>query len=191
MCLVGFCIIQVFVQTRFLHGSRMTKDSKTPPEWTSDMSYEIWKPEIVIWDAATTISDSRKAPTVALSLTGAKREIARNIPLEELKANDGLQKLLDKLKTGFGQNEDDKLFFDYLQFGRFSRGTKSISDFITEFETLHNRLKKHKVELPDVLLACKLLSAGQFDDKDTKLILSATSKLSFGNVKASVRRIFA
>ena len=63
------------------------------------MDYESWKTEVEMWDAVTDLAKEKKAPAVALSLTGAQREAARAIPLADLKAETGLKTLLDKLKS--------------------------------------------------------------------------------------------
>ena len=90
-----------------------TRNYKTPPSWTADVSFEAWKTEVDMWDAVSDLANVKKAPALALSLDGGKREVAMAIPLDELKTEDGLKTLLDKLKESFGKETSDELFFDY------------------------------------------------------------------------------
>ena len=168
-----------------------TRNYKTPPSWTADVSFEAWKTEVDMWDAVSDLANVKKAPALALSLDGGKREVAMAIPLDELKTEDGLKTLLDKLKESFGKETSDELFFDYERFEKIYRRDSNIADYVTEFEASYQRLKKHKIELPDCVLACKLLSCAGLDERDKKLVLSATADLKLATMKTSLRRIFA
>ena len=168
-----------------------TRNYKTPPSWTADVSFEAWKTEVDIWDAVSDLANVKKAPALALSLDGGKREVAMAIPLDELKTEDGLKTLLDKLKESFGKETSDELFFDYERFEKIHSRDSNIADYVTEFEASYQRLKKHIIELPDCVLACKLLSCAGLDERDKKLVLSATADLKLATMKTSLRRIFA
>ena len=149
-----------------------TRNYKTPPSWTADVSFEAWKTEVDMWDAVSDLANVKKAPALELSLDGGKREVAMAIPLDELKTEDGL-------KESFGKETSDELFFDYERFEKIHRRDSNIADYVTEFEASYQRLKKHKIELPDCVLACKLLSCAGLDD------------LKLATMKTSLRRIFA
>ena len=164
---------------------------KTPPQWKDEMSFEAWKTEVDVWNAITDLADGNKGPCVALSLGSSKREIAMSIPLDELKANDGLTKVLAQLKLSFGKDTADQLFSDYEKFETIQRNSMPINDYITAFESANQRLVKHGLELPDGILACKLLHCAGLDDRDKKLVLSATGDIQFVNMKKSLKRIFS
>ena len=164
---------------------------KTPPQWKDEMSFEAWKTEVDVWNAITDLADGKKGPCVALSLGSSKREIAMSIPLDELKANDGLTKVLAQLKLSFGKDTADQLFSDYEKFETIQRNSMPINDYITAFESANQRLVKHGLELPDGILACKLLHCAGLDDRDKKLVLSATGDIQFVNMKKSLKRIFS
>ena len=85
-----------------------TKFSITPPLWNDEVPFERWNAEIQLWVAVTDLAKAKQGPAVALSLTGRKREAALEFSSVELNAEDGLTKLLVKLKSKFGREETDR-----------------------------------------------------------------------------------
>jgi len=164
---------------------------KTPPAWGHDLDYESWKTEMEMWDAVTDLAKEKKARAVALSLTGAKRGAARAIPLADLKAETGAKTLLDNLKFLFGRDIVDEKFHDYEMFEKLRRGNKPNTEFITLFDSLYQKLVERKLVLSPAVLACKLLSYSDLDERDKKLVLSAPPQLTYEDIKSSLRRIFS
>ena len=74
----------------------------------------------------------KRAPVIAISLTGAKKETVMSIPLPELNRNEGLNKLLDDLKGAFLKEEVDELFADNEKFEKLRRTNASMVDFIAD-----------------------------------------------------------
>ncbi len=72
-------------------GNDDSNSYKTPPAWKVGIDFETWKNEVSIWEAVTDLTAAKRGPAVALTLTGKKRETATSIPIDELKAADGLQ----------------------------------------------------------------------------------------------------
>ena len=62
-----------------------------------------------MWLVITDLPKAKQAPALALSLTGRKRELAREIPLSELNHDDGVTKLREKLNC-FAKNEVDTMY---------------------------------------------------------------------------------
>ena len=62
--------------------------------------YDSWKREIQLWRLASNISPSRQAPAF-LSLTGQARTAILEMDISLLNAEDGMDKLVEKLDTPF------------------------------------------------------------------------------------------
>ena len=62
---------------------------------------------------------------------------------------------------------------------------------ISEFEKGNTRLKHHSIDIPDQLLACKLLFCARLDERDKKLMLTATPDLKYDSIKTNLKRVFA
>ena len=172
-------------------GSSVVSSYKSPPAWNEGIDFETWRNEVAIWEAVTDLATGKQGPAVALTLTGSKRETATSIPIDELKVNDGLKKLLDKLKTVFGKETVVELFADYERFEILTRNDKSMTEYISEFEKANTRLKHHSIDIPDQLLACKLLFCARLDERDKKLMLTATPDLKYDSINTNLKRVFA
>ena len=93
-------------------GSSVVSSYKTPPAWNEGIDFETWRNEVAIWEAVTDLAAGKRGP--AVNFTGSKQETATSAPIDELKANDGLKKLSDKLKTV------NELFADYKRFEKLT-----------------------------------------------------------------------
>ena len=90
--------------------------------------------------------------------------------------------LLKKLDSVFLKEETDRQY-------RIARENgASMVDYIVEFERRYNRIRQFKMELPDAVLAFKLLDT--LGLKDKQLALTACASLTFDNMKSALKTIF-
>jgi hypothetical protein len=130
---------------------------KIPPKLGPDTNYETWKNEIEMWRLVTDLDKRKQALAVALSLTGKAREVALEIDADELNRNDGLTRLLNSLDKVFEKEAKDLSYAAYTEFDKFRMTSDmSMEDYIIEFERLYNKCRKHRMILPDAILAFKL-----------------------------------
>lgn len=54
-----------------------------------------------------------------------------------------------------------------------------MTDYIIDFEQQYSRMRKYKMELPDAVLAFKLLDTACLEVKDRQLALTACTDLDF------------
>ena len=91
-----------------------TTSYKVPPGWPDDKTFDQWENEDKMWRCVTDLDAKQQAVAIALTLSGRKREVASEISLSELNADNGLNKLLAKLKEVFDVHCVDKAFEDYI-----------------------------------------------------------------------------
>ncbi len=128
---------------------------------------------------------------VALALSGRARETAMQIPVDDLNTDTGMTTLLAKLEDLFLKEENDRTYEAYTSFDRIVRDSNvSMTDYIIDFEQRYSRMRKYKMELPDAVLAFKLLDTACLDVKDRQLALTACADLTFASVKSALKRIF-
>ena len=124
-----------------------------------------------------------------MSLTDRKREIAKEIPLSELNADDGVEKLLNKLRPLFGKNEADSTFEVFISFQELERKTdQSVNDYIA-FETVRSS-KMSASNCQRVYWHVKCFYSARFTPNERQMVLAATSKLEYELMKSSMKRIF-
>ena len=164
---------------------------KVPPAFDEKKSYESWKNEVEIWRLVTDLDKKKQALAVALSLPGRARDSALEIAAGDLNKDDGMTTLLTKLDSVFLKEEKDRQYEAYTEFDRITRDNDiSMADYIVEFERRYNRMGKFQMELPDAVLAFKLLDTARLNVKDRQLALTACPTLSFANMKSALKRIF-
>ena len=136
---------------------------KCPPLFKEDETdYEQWKEDVDLWTELSDIDKSKQAIAIHLSLTGRARSASSELSKAELKAEDGVQTLLPKLDRVFLQDDNWRCFNAYLAFENCRRESDmSIDEFLSEFDRRNFKLKKCDVNLPEPVLACRLLKRVQ------------------------------
>ncbi|XP_063726781.1 uncharacterized protein LOC134854457 [Symsagittifera roscoffensis] len=155
------------------------------------MPYDAWKNEVDIWKRLTDLPAKKLGLAVALSLSGRRREVAMEVGGESLESENGLKDLLEKLDSIFGKETVDQSYEMYTAFESISRSSASVIEHIADFERAYTKMKRFKMELPDSILACKLLHSCNLTSNERQLVLSASNELNFDTMKKSLRRIFS
>ena len=172
-------------------GLKMAANYRVPPKFDETRPYECWKNEVNIWSRVTELDKKKQALAVALGLEGRAKDIAMEIPADQLDSDDGMKTLLDKLDGVFQREEKDRAYEAYSQFDRLVKESSvSMADYIIDFEQRYNRIKKYNMELPDAVLAFKLLDTACLDEKNRQLALTACPDLKFASMKSALKRIF-
>ena len=65
-----------------------------------------------------------------------------------------------------------------------------ICDFMREFDTKYYKMKEKKMELPDAVLAFRLIENCRLPDGQREQVMAATKPLSFSEVRATLKRMF-
>ena len=66
-----------------------------------------------------------------------------------------------------------------------------VDKFVTDFEHVYYKFEQQDTKLPDTVMAFMLLAACNLNEDDCKLVMSATSDVSYANLKSALKRIFA
>lgn len=169
----------------------MVSNYRVPPTFDEGKPYESWKNEVAIWTRVTDLEKKKQALAVALALSGRARETAMEIPVDDLNKDTGMDTLLTKLDDLFLKEEKDQVYEAYSSFDRIVRDSSvSMTDYIIDFEQRYSRMRKYKMELPDAVLAFKLLDTACLEVKDRQLALTACTDLDFASMKSALKRIF-
>lgn len=169
----------------------MVSNYKVPPTFEEGKSYESWKNEVNIWTRVTDLDKKKQALAVALALSGRARDTAMETPVDDLNKDTGMGTLLARLDDLFLKEEKDRIYEAYSDFDRINKeANMSMADYIIDFEQRYSRMKKYKMELPDAVLAFKLLDTACLDTTDRQLALTACTDLTFASMKSALKRIF-
>ena len=96
--------------------SNSNKSYNNPPHFNNDISYTDWKKEIEIWQIATSIKEEKQGAAIFLSLTGKSREAVLELTTDEIKGNDGVKKVIQKLDELWKEDDKKQAFNAYESF---------------------------------------------------------------------------
>ena len=136
--------------------------------------------------------NEKKGPATFLMLNGQAREAALKIPIEELTAETGINKLLEVLNELYLKDEVSLAYEAYEAFEKFIRpASMTINDYIIHFERLHNEAKGYKMEIHDGVLTYHLLNNVNISESHKQLIRAILPDLRYTTLKEQLKRVFA
>lgn len=144
-------------------------------------------------------------PEINEALTGEARtqaikqhwdEFMKNHPEKKVTVGDkdrvipGLNAILTALTNKFGVKLEEKIFRDYEEYATLSRDitSESMNDYIIKYETLSRKLVKHKIVLPDIVLAYNLLKGANLG-KEEKLARTSVDTMTFESMKKTLLKM--
>ena len=122
-----------------------------------------------------------------LTLSGQARDAVLGLDISR-HAHDGVKNLLDSLDELFLKDETCS---SYEAFEKFVRpAAMSISDYIIQFEQLHNKAKSHKMEILDGVLAYRLLNSANLSEQHKQLVGATVSEIKYSIMKEQLKKVF-
>ena len=160
-----------------------------PPALLKD-KYSTWWKEMLIWELATSLDETKRALTVFLSLEGTAREAVLELDTAVLNFEDGMKKLYEKLDTLFLEDINQSAFWAYETFENYQRppGT-SLEDFLIEFGQLVAKLKDFNILLPEPVLAFRALKNANITPDNEKLVKATVSELTLSSMSKQLGKI--
>lgn len=164
---------------------------KNPPVLEDVENYEQWKEDVLMWKEITDLSKNKQALAVHLTLKGQAREVANQVSTVDKKRDNGLEILLDKLDETFLKEPERRKFMVYQEFEECVRKEgMPICDFMRQFDTKYFKMKEKGMELPDEVLAFRLVKNCKLTEVQRDQVMASTKPLSFKEVRATLKRMF-
>lgn len=179
----------------------MAKYNITPPDLNECKSYEAYKRELSAWAAVTELAKSKQGNYVVLSLPNKskfgndlKERAFESLSEDQLKSEDGLKLVLQFLDKELGKNAVDDIIEKWDDFESCKKtDSQSLEEFISDFETKHNRIKATGTKMPEEILAYMLMKRAGLSHIEKMLILSRIDiekkDSLFKDVKANMKNI--
>ena len=163
---------------------------KNPPMLNDSTDYELWKKEVSLWQICSNYDKKTQAPAIVMSLCGNAKEAALEMEIETLNADDGVTELLKVLDGLYLKDENQRKYVSLKSLEQFKRSpTQSLDSYINEFERLHNKVKAHKIELPDSYIAYRLLESANLDQAKSELVRATLNNLAFKDMKTQLQKL--
>ena len=149
-----------------------------PPALNKGKCFEIYRKEILAWGELTDLPKYKQGIVVALSLpeddeTQIRERVFDQIPLQDLKTDDGLIILLNFLDKHCGKDELVDSLEKYEDFESFEREDgQSIQNFISVFDLKYKKIEQKNMKLAPEVLAFRLLKKANLTRTEKLLILT-------------------
>ena len=83
------------------------------PTFSEDGDFEHWLHEIEMWQLVTDLTKPKHGPVLYLSLPQKVRQACATLTKEELNVEDGLNRLITKLREIYAVSKDQAMFTAY------------------------------------------------------------------------------
>ena len=133
----------------------------------------------------------KRGPALILAISGKAQEIVLELSLDEIKAAEGVETILNKLRSIYRKDSVDTAYEAFEKFIYFTReGSMTISEYINEFERRYNKAKVHGCELSSSIRAFYLLNQAKLSEEHKKLIRATLNVLDFNEMKTKMCKVF-
>ena len=161
---------------------------KAPLAMRDDLSHEDWKKKLEIWQAFTDIKSKRQGGALFLTLHRKAREaILAEVEVTKINGEDGVKNITKALDKLFRKDVTESSFDAFDQVIKFRPPhSMAIKDYIIEFNIRYSKLKRHKMSLPDGVLAYALLTRASLP-RDQEQICRAD--LKYDDMKNQIEKV--
>ena len=81
----------------------MSSNVRNPPMLEDGTLFETWEKKVELWQTITDLKAEKQGPALVLALSDKNQEHVLKLKTAEIKAQDGVQKILEKLGKVFLQ----------------------------------------------------------------------------------------
>ena len=165
-----------------------------------DKPYERYIEELKALTFATDLAKEKQGLAVALSFPESDESQIRDkvfseVKMDDLKKADGIDILINFMDNLFKTDELTEVYEAYVNFDQYRRiPSESMEKYVIEFEKLYLKTKKHGMELPQSVLAFKLLDGTLLNHKNHQLALTGVNysdKLTlFKQMRTALKKFF-
>ena len=160
------------------------------PPFSEEADFEHWLHEIEMWQVVTELNKSKQGPVLYLSLNAKIRQQCASLTKDELNKDDGLDKLINKLRDLYAVTEDQAMYNAYERFETFHRSNSmGMTDYINEFEQLNQKLVLYGMQLPSAVLAYQLLKNANLPKDKRDLARVTVNELTYNAMKKQIKAI--
>ena len=156
--------------------------SKVPSDLRKASSFEQYVIKLKAWSLIMEIAEEKQGILVVLELperdehdSDIKNKVFATIKVEDLNKEDGLRTVIDFMNQEVGQEDFTEVLDTFDQFAKFEivlERHKTISGFISDYDSLRSKMEAKGTKLPPEVLAFKLIRKAGCDQRETIVIMS-------------------
>ena len=149
--------------------------------------------EVKLWCSVSLLKTPEQGVALALSLSGTARIKATTIPEDELKAENGLERVLREIKSLFEKDSVDAKYKVLKELEEFVRpDDQSIMQYIIMFELKLRTAEDVSGGNPysDAMQAYKLICGARLSETDERIVRSSCKEYKYEEAVQALKRIF-
>ena len=164
----------------------------TPPDFDENKTtWREYKKEVEVWSSLTSLSQEKQGPALWMALKGKAKEAVKEMEISDIKKDDGLTLMMEKLDEVFKTDDNQAAYLAYRDFENFVRPPEmSFQDFVIKFEAQNSQIVRHKMVLPDGVLAYRFLHSANLKEDEVKLCRATISDFTYDEMKRKVLSLF-
>ena len=151
-----------------------------------------WKKDIQVWKVIVGSEKKKQsAAAVYLSLKGTARDAVRDVDLEALQSDNGLEELIELLDGVYLKDTSTQAYCAFRDFVGYKRASgESFATFVVEFEKRYREITKYKMELPSGAKAYFVLQAANLTEENERLARTTVDELEYDDMKKQIQKVF-
>ena len=158
-----------------------------PPILDNNTNYESWLKDLKVWELYTNTELKKRGPRLYLCLKGKAREIVRDLDINIIGADNGVELIVKALDGHYSKDKVQRAYMALENFERFRRSSNmEMNEYVTQFEHLNTKIKEHDMALPDGILAYKLLHHANLGEMQISLIKATMKELTYKEIKSKM-----
>ena len=167
-----------------------THVNRAPPTMKLESQpYMMWKKDVQIWQALTTLPKCKQGLDVYMSLE-SKYKAFVGLSVDELSADDGVKSILDKLDELLMPDKDTLAYETFELFYNFRKqSSMSMVEYVSVFDQRYNKAAEYENTIASSALAFLLLKHAQLSENDVKIVRTSIPKLDYPSMKKQMLSI--
>ena len=164
---------------------------KTPPAFNRNSDdYSKWRKKFEVWQAITDVAKEKHGGLLTLRLDDVtQEEIYEEVTTDELKAEDGATKVLNKLDGKFLKDKSLSAYETYEDFEKYKRPENvSITDYCAEFERRLAKVKAKGTQISTEVLAYRLIKSANVTASQEQLIKATIDKVDYDTMAKQLKK---
>ena len=161
------------------------------PNLHSIQEFEDWLHETKICQCFTDLEKYKQSPAIYPSLDEKIRKSCIDIKVKDWNSQDGVDILINNLKSLFAKDSNEEDFPAQEKFEAFERSIDMNKvNFINEFQRFYHNIKKYELELPTGLFTYRLMKSEEISDDKQQLSRANLTELSYECMKRKLKAIY-
>ena len=162
-----------------------------PPFDKNKHDYGKWKDKLKMWLSITDLDKKKQGCSIVLGLDEETVETVRTtMSIEDLNQENAATQILDCLDKVYQKDESETTYELYEEFESYQRPQNmSINEYIQEFEKKRKKNSDKGLEIPDVVLAYRLLKSANITDNQHRMVRATIAKITYNDMKTQLKKV--